>query len=129
MQALWLLAGAAIAVGLLVWLTHFLGFRGAPVLASEKEAAEIAAQAITGGFAPAEIALEMDGRGALLRDKDDRIALVLPHGAHFVARLVGPESTVHWFNTTVSIAASGRSVQLDLGDEAANWQSVLGGRD
>lgn len=86
MEGLLPLLGAGLAVLLLVLLSTRLGFRGAPQLAGAAEAVALA-QGLPGGFAAEQVQLTSDRRHALLSEGAGRIALVSPHGAHFIARL------------------------------------------
>ncbi len=56
-------------------------------LTSPEEALEAAEEAIS-GFDAVALALDADGRGALLRDAQRRILLLRPHGTHFAGRIL-----------------------------------------
>lgn len=58
-------------------------------LASEEEARAAANEAVD-GFAPVKLALDKDGRGALLSDASGRVLLLRPHGVHFAGRILTP---------------------------------------
>ncbi len=56
-------------------------------LTSPEEALEAAEEAVS-GFDAVALALDADGRGALLRDAQRRILLLRPHGTHFAGRIL-----------------------------------------
>lgn len=56
-------------------------------LSSEEEARDAANEAVD-GFSPQEIALDSEGRGALMSDTAGRILLLRPHGTHLAGRIL-----------------------------------------
>ncbi len=118
--------GASLAaVAALVVLAHFLGFsRGGRITSADEARAML--RLAPGGFEALELELDQDGQGAIARDCRGRIALLLPHGGHFVARILPPDS-----HRTVSggvlVLARGaalpRAIALRLGKSAADWAS------
>ena len=56
-------------------------------LKSREEALEAAEEAVS-GFSAVALALDADGRGALLRDAQGRVLLLRPHGTHFAGRVL-----------------------------------------
>lgn len=119
------MALALLALLVLVALAHRLGFSASGKLTGPDHAAALA-QGLPGGFDPVEIILSRDSRGALLREANGRVAIVVPVGAHFFVR----SAAEHW---RVRMATSGRlevrggdlSAQLDLGDQSARWVAIL----
>jgi hypothetical protein len=79
---------AGVGVFLLVLLSLRLGFSGVPRLESNAEAAAIAS-GLPGGFDVKRCIMGGDRHCALLFDEEGRRAIILPHGAHFIARLLG----------------------------------------
>lgn len=71
----------------IVLLARALGFAKTPVLADAADARRIAADALH-DFSPADAALALDRRGALVAGTDGRIALVRPFGDRWVVRIV-----------------------------------------
>lgn len=113
------------AVAALVALAHLLGFSAGARLTSEEEARELLRLA-PGGFEPLALSLERDGRGAIARDSTGRIALLLPHGGQFVARVLVPAPWLKACGDALAIecAALGpRAITLLLGESAADWAS------
>ncbi len=121
----WQFAGSLAAVAVMVALAWRFGFSGAPKLADEAEARAIA-EGLHGGFAATHVALDRQGHGALLRDASGRIALVHPHGAHFVAVLLDRPVPAGARDGSLEVFYSRRSVELDLGPAAAaDWAAAL----
>lgn len=117
------------AVSAIVLLTHWLGFSTGARLGSEEEARELLRLA-PGGFEPAALALDRGGRGAIARDSTGRIALLLPHGGHFVARVLPPAArlTADGDRLAIECAAPGpRRTSLLLGETASIWAAHDGG--
>ena len=56
-------------------------------LSSEDEARDAANEAVD-GFAAQDIALDSEGRGALVSDAAGRILLLRPHGTHLAGRIL-----------------------------------------
>lgn len=86
-------AGSLAAILLLAWLARKLGLgRGA----GELDPALIAkaAREVSDEFEPREIAIDRDGRAALVRDESGRIMLLKRHGAHFAGRILTPAASV-----------------------------------
>ena len=116
---------ALVAVLALVGLTRWLGFDRRGVLPGPQQASALA-QTLPGGFRVAEVIVARDGRGALLRDAQDRIALVAPIGAHFLVRMA--ESGWHLRREGGDgLAISGKdfSTFLDLGPDCDPWHALL----
>lgn len=120
-------AGSLVAVALLVMGVSRLGFAREARLAGEEEAREIASHA-PGGFVPVAIALDREGRGALLRDAGGRIVLLAPHGAHFIVQDLGEGAIVHLNGSRLAVThgtASKARVTLDVSDDARDWADRL----
>ena len=86
--------GSLAAILVLAALAWRMGLGPAPHLASEEEARSAAAEAID-GFDPSEIALDREGRAALLCDAAGRVLLLRGHGSHFAGRLLTPAASAH----------------------------------
>jgi hypothetical protein len=120
--------GSLLAVGAIVaiaWRLRLGG--GGATLTSEAEVGELADNAIC-GFAAAEVVLDAQGKGALLRDEEGRILMLRPHGAHFAARLLDRESTVNRAGPILTIAtgeATFAPARLNLGDTAEAWDERI----
>lgn len=115
--------GSLLAIAALVAIAWWLRLGGAPRISGEAEARELADSAVC-GFEPAEIALDADGRGALLRDATGRIMLLAPHGIHFAARILGQETTARLDGGRLTVSAGERRlrpVTLDIGTQASAW--------
>ena len=124
MQGLLPLMGAGMAVLGLVALSAWLGFRGQPVLEGEHEARALA-QSISGGFAAATVLLADDGRYALLSDSRGRVAVVLPHGAHFIARAIDCAMTAQHDDTVLDLVVGRETVRIPLGQQLPAWVALI----
>ena len=120
MASPWLLAGAGLAVLALVGLTWLLRFRQPPMLASTDEARE-QMRCAPGGFEPVAIALDQQGRSAIGRDAEGRLAALFPHGSRFVPRLVKPGWRPVQENGLLFLELEDRRFTIDLGAAAADW--------
>ncbi|MBX7541385.1 hypothetical protein [Qipengyuania sphaerica] len=70
------------------------GLKLGPERRLEDEAsARRAANEAVDGFEPQDVALDRNGRGALLQDGAGAILLLRPHGTHFAGRILGPSAT------------------------------------
>lgn len=112
-------AGSLAGVAVLILIAWALGLGRGARIADEGEARELADNAIV-GFEPVEIAIDAQGRGALLADAEGRIMLLAPHGANFAARLL----------EAVPVSRKGGhftidGITLDLGDAAGAWEKRL----
>jgi len=95
--------------------------------------------AATGGEVPGEhlavsvrrdgaIALDREGRGALLRDLGGRTVLLAPHGAHFIVEDLGEGAIAHLDGSRLAVTygtATKARVTLDLGDDARDWAALV----
>lgn len=122
------LAVALFAVLALVLLTYLLGFTRSGKLAGPGHAVSLA-QSLRGGFDPCDIVLSLDGCGALLHEREGRVAVVAAVGAHFVVR----QAETGW---SVSEAGTGRlvvkgsdfSAIFELGEDTPRWEAILAGQ-
>ncbi len=111
------------AVAMLVLLAHFLGFSRGARIESEAEARDLLRLA-PGGFEPTGLVLDAQGRGAIAHDGDGRIALLLPHGGQFVARILPPDC--HCTRNAGVLAIESTSIgpcaiALQPGETARQW--------
>ncbi len=106
-----ILALAGVGVCLLIILALRYGFTGVPRLEGNAEAVAIA-NGLAGGFDVQSCIMDRNGHCALLIDTQGRRAVVMPHGAHFVARLLGNEALVTRQGKTLSIQGEGWRAQL-----------------
>lgn len=83
--------GSLVAILLLAALARGLKLGPAPSLSSEQQARD-AAQESVDGFVASAIALDGDGRAALLCDAANRVLLLRPHGTHFAGRILSPDA-------------------------------------
>ncbi len=120
-----------LAILALAGVARWLGLGPAPQLVDERAARE-AAEAAIGGYRPVAVALDRDGKGALLRDAGERILLLRPHGSHFAGRLLGPAASA-WIDrggsSPVLVVSSGErrfgDARLDL-DDPQFWVERIG---
>lgn len=113
---------AIVAIVLVAWL---LGFKQAARLTSEAEARELFRLA-PGGFEPVAIDLDVKGRAAIARDQTGRIAVLAPHGNHFVFRLLAAESSIMARGDSLTIECL-PELRLSLGDSAGVWANTDSG--
>lgn len=88
-----LFLGSLVAILALAGIARWLGLGRAPRLETEDEARFAANEAID-GFVPVRIALDRQGAGAIMEDRDGRLLLLKPHGNFFAARVSAPIWTV-----------------------------------
>lgn len=117
------LGGSLLAVLLVVGLTWLLGFRQQARLDSVDEATELM-RLVPGGFEPAEVALDAEGRAAIGRDRQGRLLVLVPHGDRFVARPLPADYRPTSEGGTLHIASKGHRLTLVLGAEAKGWTSA-----
>ena len=116
-------AGSLAAIAAVILLAHFLGFTRGGRIGDEDEARELF-QLASGGFDPVEIALDADGRGAIARDGDGRVAVLVPHGGHFVARTLGPDAVLRVERGKLMIENAllgSQPIALQLNDGTESW--------
>jgi len=124
MEGLLPLIGAGVAVVALVALSVWLGFRGQPVLAGEYEARAFG-RSIPGGFEVLKVLVAQDGRHALLVERTGRIAVIVPHGAHFIARLVDGPMTVRRNGGALEFAIGRAISRVTPGEQLPEWIELL----
>ncbi|MEP5936928.1 MAG: hypothetical protein ABJ239_01245 [Erythrobacter sp.] len=79
--------GSLIAIAALAGLAWWLKLGRTPKLL-EEQAAGVAAAQVEDGFDAAQIALDREGRAALVRGADNRLMVLKPHGSHFAGRVL-----------------------------------------
>lgn len=113
--------GSLAAIIAVVLLAHKLGFSRRAKLTSEDEALALFRLA-PGGFEPIAIALDEDGRAAIARDARNRLAVLLPHGSHFVAMRVEQDVDLVADGDILHVQAEHIPAQaLKLGPIAQDW--------
>lgn len=113
--------GSLAAILLLAGLAWWLKLGPERRLSSEEEARRAAAEAAD-GFAATDLALDAEGRAALLRDAGGRIMLLRPHGTHFAGRILTPAATARIESDTLVVDTSERrygSVVLRIAEPQA----------
>lgn len=119
--------GSLVAILALAGIARWLKLGPEPRLEDEADARAAADEAVS-GFNPVAIALDSEGRGALLRDTAGRILLLRPHGTHFAGRLLTAQSSAHMEGGALVIDTAEKrygSARLDLGDNASAWVQAL----
>lgn len=122
--------GSLLAILALYWIARRLGLGGDARIRSEDDARDLAEEAHC-GFEPHEIALDREGRGALLRDDKGRVMVLRRHGAHFAARLLQPGTAARVEQDRLTLEPPDPrfgAVTLDLGPAAHDWATRIGGR-
>ena len=99
-------AGSLLAILALAWIARALRL-GAPPKLLDEASARFHANAAVDDFETVELAIDRDGKGAILRDSGGRILLLRPHGAHFAGRLVTP---------VMAASAQGDSLVVDTNE-------------
>lgn len=115
-----------VAILALAGLARWLKLGPEPRL-SDEVAARAAADEAVSGFAPIAIALDREGRGALLRDANGRVLLLRPHGVHFAGRVLTGMARTRVEEDTLIIDTGERrygSARLLL-DDAAAWAQTI----
>ena len=79
--------GSLVAILALAAIARSMKLGPERTLKSREEALEAAEEAVS-GFSAVALALDADGRGALLRDAQGRVLLLRPHGTHFAGRVL-----------------------------------------
>lgn len=115
-----------VGVTVLVMLARGLGFESEPELAGPDDAKALARDAIA-GFRPAEAAVSADGRAALVRGGDGRIALLRPLGDRWVVRTLDKaQARAEGGLLTVRVREPlFAPVTLELGPDAPRWAERL----
>ncbi|RJY09675.1 hypothetical protein [Aurantiacibacter aquimixticola] len=115
-------AGSLLAILALIYFAHRLGFSRNAQLEDEDDARERFRLA-AGGFEPIAIALDTDGAGAIARDASGRTAVLVPHGAQFVARTLTAEDRVTAADGRLDIRFADPTFELSLaiGKDAECW--------
>lgn len=119
-------AGSLLAILLLAGIARALHLGAPPKLRDDAAALFHADQAVD-GFDPVEIARDRDGNGAILRDRQNRILLLKPHGAHFAARLATPRMVAKIQDGMLIIQTGERrfgDVSLQVGN-APYWADAI----
>lgn len=95
-------AGSLIAIFALAGLAIWLGLGRDPTLSDEGEAQRWADQ-VSDAFAAQHVALDLNGKGALLCDCEGNIMVLKPHGGHFTGRILGPSSSARIVESALAI--------------------------
>ncbi len=120
-------AGSLAAIAVIVTLAHYLGFSRVAHLDSEEEAADLLRLA-AGGFEPKHVCLDRSGQGALAQDDMQALAILKPHGNHFVARRLGAETQLTAEGKSIHIAdpsLGSTPVVLRFDNSFADWVADL----
>lgn len=110
-----LFTGSLVAILALAGVARWLGLGRAPKLAGEADARLAATEALD-GFAPVRVALDREGAGAIMEDRDGRLLVLKPHGNFFAARTGGPR----W-----SATADGQRLTVDSGERRFGKVSLV----
>ena len=92
----------------------------------EAEARAAADEAVS-GFDPVEIALDRDGRGALLRNVQGQILLLRPHGTNWAGRILTADARVRIEGEALVIDTPERTfgtARLQLHEPSAWMQAI-----
>ena len=114
------------AILALAGVARWLRLGAAPRLGDEN-AARIAAQEAVAGFDPVAIAVDRQGRGALLRDASGQVMVLRQHGAHFAGRLLAPTATARRDGDMLIVDTADRRfgvARLEVADADA-WANVI----
>lgn len=126
MGSLAAIGAVPIAVLGLIWLSAHFGFSGEKRLPNADELAALL-DGLPGGFVPFE-SLSCPGDGCVLAvDEQERLAIVAPHGAYHLARLLSRRSSVAERETAFTIRDGGLEARFDAGEAVGVWRSRLCG--
>ena len=118
--------GSLVAILLLALIARWLGLGRLPLLRNDAEAKAAAAKAID-GYIAVEAAVDRAGRGALLRDRDDRILVLKLHGNKFAGRLLDERASGRIDGTALAIDTGERrygTVTMQIPDATA-WVKLI----
>ena len=118
--------GSLVAILALAALARGLKLGPTPRLANREAALRAADEAVS-GFDVVDCALDRDGYGALLRDRDGRLLLLRPHGSHFAGRILTPAASARVENETLVIDTSEKrygAARLRL-EDASTWMQAI----
>lgn len=123
-----ILLGSVAAVLILAGIAWLLKLGTSPQIASEEAAAQHAREAHS-GFRPKEVALDRDGRAALVLGEGGETILLRPHGAQITARFFPTPPAATQVGTTLTIATRDYmfgDMTLTLDEAEANrWAARL----
>ena len=83
--------GSLIAIFALAGLAAWLGLGRKPKLAGEADAQRWAGE-VHDGYASIRVAVDAEGRGAILEDASGQLMVLRPHGGHFAGRLLSTDA-------------------------------------
>ena len=122
------LLGSIAAVLVLAGIAWLLGLGKPPQIESEEEAAHHAREAHS-GFRPADVALDAEGRAALVLGENGEVVLLRPHGAQITARVFRTPPKAVQDGALLRVATGERlfgDMALTLDEtEAARWAARL----
>lgn len=123
--------GSLLAIVALAWLVHRLGLGGERRIRDEDHARELAGE-IQDGFVPAQVALDRQGRAALLCDDSGQIMLLRVHGSKAAGRILGMWASARVLDDpdehTLEVSSGERrfgNANLDI-ENAAGWMQAIG---
>lgn len=99
------LFGSLIAIAAIIALVRWLALGESRGFADKHSALQVARDQF-GDFEPADIAVDKDGRAALIESSDGRVFLVRPHGAHHAGRVLSKASDA-WVSEGAIVIHSG----------------------
>ena len=115
-----------VAILALAGLARWLGLGPEQRLGSEGEARRAAAEAVA-GFEAETLAVDMQGRGAILKDRDGRILLLRPHGSQIAGRILTPAASARLEEGVLVVDTAERrygAARLRIQDASAWMQAV-----
>ena len=121
----WQFGGSILAIALMVSIIARLRFGMEPDTLSEAEACAIADDAY-GGFASADIMLGKNGRCAILRRDDGRMALIRPHGSRYLAMLINRRASATTLDDALILRMEDRDWVMVRDSRAHAWAKQIG---
>ena len=103
--------GSLLAILVLAGLAWWLKLGPERTLSNEDDARLAASEAVD-GFDAVDVALDAEGRGALLYDATGRILLLRPHGTHFAGRILTAQASANLENGRLVIDSAERRYGL-----------------
>lgn len=125
--------GSLLAIFAVAWLVHRLRLGGDKRIRDEAHARELASEVLD-GFVPTKLAVDSEGRAALVSDADGRIMVLKMHGSKAAGRILGAGVSAEMLDSATLEIRTGEhwfgNVSLDTKDHSAWKQAIdaIGGR-
>lgn len=121
-------AGSLAAILVLAGIAYALRLGGVPQLADAAAAQRAASEAVD-AYQSIALAIDRDGRGAIMRDANGRILLLKPHGNKFAGRILDARASAEAGKATLTVSSGERrygTVTLAI-DDPHTWADAVNG--